>query len=373
MTTIIMDSNAQKGQRIQWIDALRGITMFLVVFQHIFTYCFHGQTEISLFLKTFRMPLFFFISGFVAADIKRLCTPLAYKQQMLKKIRIQTIPMLVFGLIFTAVSPFALNDGLPIIDRIEHFITSPWKYGYWFTWALLGMFVIYYSIAFLLHNFSRKWTYLTLLGISLMLFIYSPSSLHSKLDTNNLVVGFFSLRHIAHYFQFFVFGSIFAHYRERIFGWLENKYVSGTIVSLFFGLYLILYVSPHLGLARNQFAFWIIKFVALIQKYCGVVTMTMLFRNHGQTFSNQKKIGRTCQFLGRRTLDIYLIHFFFLPDMESIASSVYLNHNILLSTAFAILLAAIVMALSLIVSSLLRTSPLLAHYLFGQKYSTRNT
>lgn len=362
----------QNKQRIQWIDALRGLTMFLVVFQHIFTYCFHEQTEICFFFRTFRMPLFFFISGFVAYDIKRICSAKIYRQQMFKKMRIQIIPILVFGLIYTLFSPFPLKSGLSAYERIVHFITSPWKYGYWFTWALMGMFAIYYSISFLLRKINRKWTYGILILLSFIFFLYSPNSTHNKLNTNNIIVGIFSLRHIAHYFQFFVFGSIFAHYRDRIFKYLDNIYVSGAIVSLFFGLYIALYANSHLWLPHNNYSLWAVSFVTLFQNYCGILTLIMLFRNNESVFSQQKSIGRILQFIGRRTLDIYLIHFFFLPDMKSVGDYFAANPNILISSLFAFILAIAVLSLSLLVSAFLRTSPLLAHYLFGQKIQSHN-
>ena len=59
-------------KRLEYIDALRGFTMILVVFAHIINYGYHitdakaetMDTFNNLFIR-FRMPLFFFISGFV--------------------------------------------------------------------------------------------------------------------------------------------------------------------------------------------------------------------------------------------------------------------------------------------------------------------
>ena len=57
-----------KSQRIGYIDALRGFTMFMVVFMHVGTVCWGIVGKgISLhdFLGQVRMPMFFFVSGFV--------------------------------------------------------------------------------------------------------------------------------------------------------------------------------------------------------------------------------------------------------------------------------------------------------------------
>ena len=85
-------------ERLQWLDALRGFTMLLVVANHVYLVSFDTSTKASMFMSLcllFRMPLFFFISGFLAykalfswnvADTARLVQ---------KKLRVQLVPTLV--------------------------------------------------------------------------------------------------------------------------------------------------------------------------------------------------------------------------------------------------------------------------------------
>lgn len=66
-------------QRLEYIDALRGFTMILVVLAHIINIGYHitdstmeeMNTFNNLFVR-FRMPLFFFISGFVFYKHERI-------------------------------------------------------------------------------------------------------------------------------------------------------------------------------------------------------------------------------------------------------------------------------------------------------------
>ena len=56
-------------QRLEWLDAMRGFTMILVVAYHVAQSGFMESEKISAslpFLVLFRMPLFFFVSGFLA-------------------------------------------------------------------------------------------------------------------------------------------------------------------------------------------------------------------------------------------------------------------------------------------------------------------
>ena len=58
-----------KKPRLDWLDALRGFTMILVVANHVAGLGFGEEWKHSSaipFLILFRMPLFFFVSGFLA-------------------------------------------------------------------------------------------------------------------------------------------------------------------------------------------------------------------------------------------------------------------------------------------------------------------
>jgi len=59
-------NNASDIGRLQWIDAMRGFSMLIVVIGHVLLSMGIGGYDsfLSSVLLTFRMPLFFFVSGF---------------------------------------------------------------------------------------------------------------------------------------------------------------------------------------------------------------------------------------------------------------------------------------------------------------------
>ena len=66
------------NKRLEWLDALRGFTMILVVACHVAQMCYgiNLKTSASMpFFVLFRMPLFFFVSGFLAWKPDILWTP----------------------------------------------------------------------------------------------------------------------------------------------------------------------------------------------------------------------------------------------------------------------------------------------------------
>ena len=101
-----METNVQKKPRLEWLDALRGFTMIMVVANHVAGMAFGEVLKHSTslqFLVMFRMPLFFFVSGFLAYKASQVWNWGTLKTLLLKKIRVQTVPTIVFFLFATAI------------------------------------------------------------------------------------------------------------------------------------------------------------------------------------------------------------------------------------------------------------------------------
>lgn len=106
----------------------------------------------------------------------------------------------------------------------------------------------------------------------------------------------------------------------------------------------------------------------VVSGICGMVMVFTFFRQFASWFTKERLLGRCLQYVGTRTLDIYLLHFFFLPE-----SLLLLNRQLLaydnkgLEVAVVLGEALAVLACCLMVSYILRLSPFLAKYLFGVK------
>ena len=80
-------------------------------------------------------------------------------------------------------------------------------------------------------------------------------------------------------------------------------------------------------------------------------------------------LSRPLQYVGTRTLDIYLLHFFFLPRFLMPYADQLRTYDSRIVEFFVILaIALVVLAITLLASYLIRLSPFLGHYLFGVKY-----
>ena len=112
-------------QRIEYIDAMRGFTMILVVYSHVCSMClgdsWMGYNDV---FYLFRMPCFFFISGWLFDPLRGTFCSVAKHKFM-----VQIVPTLIFLLLLAPPPLFFSRLGAT-------------KGGYWFTFVLFEFFII---------------------------------------------------------------------------------------------------------------------------------------------------------------------------------------------------------------------------------------
>ena len=141
---------SEESKRIEWLDAMRGFTMLLVVAYHVAQFGFQENEKTSAalpFLVLFRMPLFFFVSGFLAYKARFVWNIQNTLPLVRKKLMVQIVPAVIFLCIFII---FKTNN--EFWDGFLKAMKSPTKNGYWFTWVLLQMFLIYYAVSIVAHK-----------------------------------------------------------------------------------------------------------------------------------------------------------------------------------------------------------------------------
>lgn len=349
-------------KRIEYIDALRGFTMFLVVFQHVFTFSCSVRIESAFLniLQTFRMPLFFFISGYVGMKLVDYFNTKTYISLIKKKFAVQLIPTVVFSGLMTITGPFSVfNDNFPV---------SGWSV-YWFTIVLLGMFIVYYSLNYLLNRCGlRRNISLIMYGIAIVMYVLVftvPLKIPQYLELDKTF----------YYFQFFVLGTIVRQNSVKVAALCKNHVFSTFVFLLFVSTSIMIYNKEvSMFLSDNLGAFW--RYLAIFNgfavRYAGLIMIFTFFLSLSPYFSANGRVSSAMQFVGRRTLDIYMLHFFFIPVLPvCVADFFNSSENIVLQVFFGGGFAVAIIVLCLFVSALIRNSDFLAHYLFGAKISEK--
>ena len=352
--------NRETTKRLSWLDALRGFTMILVVAYHVAQVSFHETENTSAalpFLVLMRMPLFFFVSGFLAYKASFTWTiPNALKLTW-KKLKVQVIPALVFMGLFVV---FKMKGD--IADNFMRLLASPTKGGYWFTWVLLQMFIIYYVCCYVGKSLSLKKGVLLFAGWAASVFAYETLYLPKVFTYHeDTFFAYSSLVQTIRYMQFFLLGNIirrYWHQAERLFdtSWFFPLVVTLAVVCCadIFQLHTLKKVWVNLPRTTAMYALLLI--------------VVMFFRHYQAWFEEGKRTGRFLSFIGTRTLDIYLLHFLLLPKMPQVGAWLNANQpNFLLSIVLSVSVALVVIAFCLLASQLLRVSPFLQLYLFGKR------
>ena len=384
---------AAKKPRLGWLDALRGFTMILVVTNHVALKSFGMQIRWSAalqFFLLFRMPLFFFISGFLAYKASRLWDARTLRELSLKKMRVQLIPTIVFFLLYLAMIPSA-----PFLDSLQEALASGMKAGYWFTLVLLYMLLTYYLFSYVESKFfrglenhgknhgdrsrenhgdrsmiarteriTRPVPVILLFVVSLCLFetCYLPHYFSWALGYKgepNAFMNYSSLVEMIRYFPFFLFGTMVHRYWDRAQRLMDSAWFFPVVTVLAVVCTLEVIVWHNLRLAWASLPHTLAMFLLL--------SVVFMFFRYYHDFFEQTRFGLSLQFIGRRTLDIYLLHYFFLPKLPMVGEFFRVNrHNFILDTTASLAIALLVVAFCVLASNILRVSPFLKKYLFGR-------
>lgn len=98
-----------------------------------------------------------------------------------------------------------------------------------------------------------------------------------------------------------------------------------------------------------------------VAPYSGLFVVLAIFYKLRDRFARDGAVSRTMQFVGRRTLDIYLLHYFFISAGMPLID----NADPLVRTAVICAYTVLIVAGCLLVSRVVRLSDLLGHYLLG--------
>lgn len=337
--------------RLFYIDAMRGFAILFIVFGHISLLCYGIGNEKLLSFKVFtsllQLPMFFFVSGYVLNPEKILI-----KGAMYSKFRQLIIPAIFFCGIHL------------MIDHIDIYtcVTDRFKSGYWFTFTLFVFIIIqclWEIIAKKLEINNRKINYVIgSLCITLIFYILSIPTVSEKFGVIRGIIGLPSFR----YYMYFIVGRLIRLHLDDL---LQYKYrdVAVSVIIVGFLLMSVFNWGSDVNLSGLMFHINMVTFELL-----ALLSIFVLFYKKRTYFSSSSRASKVITFIGRRTLDIYLLHYFFLPKDLSVFEHYFVNHPTpILELAFGGIVTILVVAVCLIVSEILRQSTFCRKWLLGAK------
>lgn len=336
-------------KRIGYIDALRGFAMILVVYFHISAYGFCSYvTGYNDTIEHFRMPLFFFISGLLFNLSSWKGNP---RQQIVRKFMTLIVPTTIFMILY-----------LIIFDYWDFESLGSDKKGFWFTLVLFEFNIIYATTEGILNKQNtaegeiRVMILIVLLSVSAFYYAKYYTRYSEELGNWKTILGLFSFVKIRHII-FFWFGTFVRKHFDQLQRITSNLYV----MAILFGIFAVTITFPVVFSTTG------LEYIAyFIAGVSSVLLCFTLFRKKSTYFSNNTQFGKALIYIGRRTLDIYLIHYFVLPyHIESIGYWLQVYDYPIICMTASIILSAFVIIISLLISWILRQIPFLSKYLLG--------
>lgn len=322
--------------RLSYIDALRAVAMLMVVFCHVRLFGYGQIADTSGIAATFAVvmvPLFFFVSGYVSHINHTEITLKQTLHTLGEKARSLLVPTIAFTYVYILM------------------FHQKWFYGYWFTMALFEMYVLTYIISLICRCLPYAVYMLILAVVSLLLYLF-----HAHLAS----IPYISLGDAAKYFLFFIAG-IFANHYSSITGRIKNN---ETILALSF-ITLLAYMIMRFsyGIFRTPgisgIAYTLAGIAMVYILYCA-------FSRKEKYWASEGRIQTIIKYVGRHTLELYMLHYFFLPNLADL-SALMIEAGVTVDFIITSILTIVVTILALVTAKLLSCSKIIAVWLLGHK------
>lgn len=320
-----LNTQAKSAQRQEWIDCLRGITMLLVVITHCETYLIGAHSDLSNICLVFRMPLFFFISGFFAYSSKVNHQSLSNITQPIKR-RIKGVLLPTF----TVATCFFLFLNLFSGYTLSEMLLDSQKGGYWFTLVSIEVFFLCIPLICLLNSSLphavKAITILVFMAASAIMRDYSIIKF-----TGRTLFQLFSVEYILEYFPYFCLGILTKAYYNTLKSYIDKTYVLIAIILLFIAA---IQIAPFL-----RFKVCDCRLFPVISLF--LLGVFFIFSRLKRFLNTRTKVGKTLSTIGQNTLQIYLFHYFILilfatETIQTIFTWKTLNLNLIIPVTITV-------------------------------------
>lgn len=341
-------------ERLLFLDALKGFAILLMVMAHIIAWSFrdwHIISKITLpaphnvlnagflwqLIYSFHMPLFFLISGYLSfknTEINKL------GDLVLKRTKRLFIPYITTGFLILLLKGY---------------------YGYWFLFSLWQLSILAIILDVILSKINKNnswWIDIIFLSISWLILgkVCSISVL------NNILGPFCDFGKCYNYSIPFLFGFYMKkHIEIEIF--LNDKF--SFLLCIFIIMFSVRYFSPE-----HECLLFIHTIITKISSYTLGICGSLLFWGIFKHINNESKILQTFCYLGKNTMQIYVLHLLFAIQIVSVGEFwLSVNFPTCISTQiiYSFFMAVIAIVLSLTTDAFIKKSKVIHSFFFGQQ------
>lgn len=296
-------------QRLHYFDVIKGIAIILVVMGHVMYFGIHNIDKAFILksLDKIHMPLFFFISGYFTykfSDNKVVLPNLFSRFKQL------IIPLVCVSALWIYYFPHSGIESL-FDSTWEGLYTDYSKNGYWFTLCLFEIILLYSVIAIIFNKITKEWQQILVLIVT-----YAAIGV-ACMYGNGIVLTCSGLPLVFQFFPIFFIG-VFAKKHHQGFNALLQNNTANTL-ALIFGGFLMYFTCYYWEFPKlPQFSLEITKSFVHIAVVLVVFATVKPLCEKAYATNKPSFAVKSLQYIGKESLTIYLLHYFFLFPMGAL-------------------------------------------------------
>ena len=324
-------------KRINYIDRMKGMAILVVVLAHVFLFSLDmGNSLVFRFCASFEMPLFMFVSGFVAY----INPQMGGRKKLTKRFVSYICPAFMLSYILALYGFVVLgNRDVNVIDTLTG--------GLWYLKAL-AFFVCLQAV---LMKCKKIW-------IELVVIAFAECAFLIGWKTCPILHQLLCLEHCFFFYPFFMMGYYFR--RFNLVEMLKAKNWIFTISLIGFICLLNANIEIHA-----------LRFISerIVRPTLAILTITYLFAIRE---NENSKVEQWLNNIGTKTLDIYIYHGTFVLGAYSCFDMKFIKQNeIMMANPLSYLIVAILITLflayaSIGIGTLVRKSEILGKLIYGK-------
>ncbi len=354
------------AKRLDFFDMLKGLAIFLVVAGHVLSMCIRDidRTFLLKMVGEIHMPLFFFISGYFTFKISGSDNRVSFPS-LGSRFRQLIVPGTVTALLWMVYFP---HSGLesPFEMTWEGMWLQPFKCGYWFTFVLFEIIVLY---RFTVGVSGRHVRPVVMLTVSTVVWALLSAATFFESVAESEPARLLSLSLVASFYPAFMAGAFARMSGDRFFGFCNRGDVfTVSLTGSAFLIYLLAYRWEFTYLHESIF----VIAQPLLHVALAIVAVALVKPWAERAYSAtatpiDRRFASLWSYLGRQSLAIYLLHYFFLfphsPLQEPLRQ---MSLGFVPSLTVAVTVASLVIAVTLLFNLVISRSYLLSWLLAGR-------
>lgn len=337
-----------KKTRIGYIDAARGFVMLIVVFQHVRAFGLNLLAEdslLSFIYLYFFLSTFFLLSGYLSERVLNVSTFLELFKKVIAKFKALIIPTALFFVIYKLIA--SRNESM-----------GPWSFpgGYWFTYVLFIISALTITVAYIVNKIHASSKVIWILLLLSFIMQFARIVFPDEIDSGVLYV--LRTRQTCTYFLFFIIGILIKRNENALFKIFETQWFRTCLIGGTFSIYILRY-SMQSDLSRS-----ILVCSDFIISIVSSIAIFVVFHLTNKYWQSDVHISNGLKLIGRKSLDIYMLHYFFIPALPLLGTYFRSDCNSAIEIVVVGSISLLVVALCIFTSKIISLAPPLYHLLF---------